>query len=192
MKTQSALGVMWGGVVAGVMAGAVLLVPSSALAQDPDWGVHRAEKMEAQARGLADQRDEWKHAAWLYDQAASLRPVGDPEAVVDLQWAGRLSYYTGNLKASFRALEAAGIRAMEGGDVLTAGGLLVDAAWVATKLGRVNEATKLVQRAEKTVAVSVLSDDVRNTVLARIDVETNAVTVAADFADDVEEIGPGQ
>ena len=127
--------VVWGGVVTGVLAGAALGAPSAALAQDPDWGVRRAVNMEAQARGLADERDEWKHAAWLFEQAASIRPVGDPEAVVDLHWAGRLAYYVGDLKGSLRALEAAGTRAMEGGDVLTAGSLLVDAAWVASKMG---------------------------------------------------------
>jgi hypothetical protein len=179
-------------VATGVLAGAALMAPSTAHAQDPDWGVHRAEKMEAQARGLADQREEWKLATWLYEQAASVRPIGDPEAVVDLHWAGRLAYYTGDLKRSLRALEAAGERAMEGGDVLTAGTLLVDAAWVASKLGRNETATKLVLRAERTVAVAVLSDDVRNTVLDRIDEQTSAVTVAADFAADVEDLGPGQ
>ena len=98
----------------------------------------------------------------------------------------------GDLKGSLRALEAGGTRAMEGGDVLTAGTLLVDAAWVAAKMGRNGTAAKLIHRAEETVAVSVLSDEVRNTVLERIDVEGSTVTVAADFDSDLEDFGPAQ
>lgn len=190
MRMRLGRGVEWG-VAACAMAGAVLMAPSSAAAQDPDWGVKRAVKMEAEARTLADQREDWDHAAWLYTQAASLRPVGDPEAVIDLQWAGRLAYYTGDLSQAVQALERAGTRAMEGGDVLTAGSLLVDAAWVASRIGKDRKALAYVKRAEELVAAPVLSDQVRNTVLVRIDQQTGTVTVAADFADDVEDSGPG-
>jgi hypothetical protein len=185
-----ARGAVWGWAVVGAVVASALTAPE-VRAQDPDWGIHRAKKMEAEAKGLADQRNRWEHAAWLYLQAASLRPVGDAEAVVDLHWAGKLAYYTGDLRGSQRALESASERAMEGGDFLTAGSLLIDAAWVATKRGKESDALGYVQRAEAVVETPVLSDAVRGIVLARIDQQSGAVTVAADFADDVEDSGPG-
>ena len=55
----------------------------AARAQDPDWGLHRAERMEAEARSLADQREQWERAAWLFEQAATLRPAGDLGLVLE-------------------------------------------------------------------------------------------------------------
>jgi hypothetical protein len=187
---QRARGAVWGWAVTGAMVAAALMAPRAAVAQDPDWGLHRAEKMEAQAKSLIDDRSSWEYAAWLYEQAASLRSIGDPEAVTDLHWAGRLAYYAGDLRGSVRALEGAAERAMEGGDVLTAGSLWVDAAWVASKRGKEKDALAYVHTAEKVVAAPVLSDQVRGTVLDRIDVATGEVMIAADFADDVEDFGP--
>lgn len=183
--------VVWGWVATGAIVVAALGAPTASQAQDPEWGIHRAEKMEAEARSLADERDRWDHAAWLFEQAATLRPAGDLEAVIDLHWAGRLAYYTGDVRMSVRTLEAAGKRAMQGGDVFTAGNLFVDAAWVASKSGKESKALDFILTAQRVVAAPVLSDDVRGTVLDRIDQASGAVMVAADFAGDLEDFGPG-
>ena len=166
------------------LAFATVAVAATALpAGAQDWTVRRAESMEDQAQALEELKPEWKRAAWYYREAASARPEGDAEAVIDLHMAGKLSFYVGDLDQSLDDLEAAGRRAMEGGDVLTSGSLLVDAAWVAGKLGRDVEARDWILEAREILASTVLSDAVRNTVLARIDSEAATVTVAADFSE---------
>lgn len=152
-----------------------MALPAETQAQT-EWAIKRAERMESEAESLADQRDEWKKAAWLYREAASLRPQGDPEAVDDLEWAARLAYYTRDVRQSLEDLELAGERAMEGGDVFTAANLLLDAAWVANRLDQSDRARQLVLRAEEHAMAPVLSLEVRNSVLDRI-TEDRAVAV---------------
>ena len=158
---------------------AVFSIPSGAGAQE-GWSVNRAVGMEAEARSLADQKDQWEHAAWLYRSAASLRPVGDPEAVDDLQMAGKLAWYTGDRTQALKDLERAAERAMEGGDVFTAGNLLVDAAWVATRVGQHDRARTLSKRARVHASAPVLSDAVASQITDRmIDLGT-FTTIAAE------------
>lgn len=165
--------------VAGVGA---FLMPAAANGQD-GWAVSRAEAMEAEAATLSDQKDQWEHAAWLYRSAASLRPTGDVEAVEDLHMAGKLAWYVNDRKQAMEDLEGAAERAMEGGDVFTAANLLVDAAWVASRLGEHQEARRLAAQAETHAGAPVLSDEVRSQVIDRIiDLDELAVVADADDA----------
>ncbi len=173
--------------LAAFMGLAAFSMPSSAGAQE-EWGIERAEGMEAEARSLADQKDQWEKAAWLYRSAASLRPVGDLEAVEDLQMAGKLAWYTEDGDQALEDLENAAERAMEGGDVFTAANLLVDAAWVATRSGDHAKARELAGKAEVHASAPVLSDRVRSRVTDRvIDLGTFTTATAAGVA----EAGPG-
>jgi len=63
--------------VAGAIAAglATFSLPSSVAAQE-GWALNRAEAMEAEAQSLADQRQQWERAAWLYRSAATLRAEG--------------------------------------------------------------------------------------------------------------------
>ena len=152
---------------AAVVSLATFSVPGALSAQD-GWSVNRAEGMEAEAKGLEDQRHEWGKAAWLYRSAASLRPAGDPEAVDDLQMAGKLAWYTEDYTQALKDLENAATRAMEGGDVFTAANLLVDAAWVATRTGQPAKAHALTRTAQIHASSPVLSDQVRSQVTDRV------------------------
>lgn len=177
---------------AAVAALALVLAASLASPSDlgaQDWAVDRAERMEAEARSLADQREEWGYAAWLYRGAAELRAADDVEAVVDLQMAAKLAYYTGDPKQAYRDLVNAGERAMKGGDILTAGSTMLDAAWVAQKLERGRDAVRLAERARSLVDHPVLSDRVRATVLDRI-VDGSAVIVAEGEAPEILVLAP--
>lgn len=150
-----------------VMGLAAFSMPSSASAQD-GWNVDRAAGMEAEAKSLGDQKDQWEKAAWLYRSAASLRPAGDLEAVEDLQMAGKLAWYTKDGAQALKDLENAAERAMEGGDVFTAANLLVDAAWVASRSGDHARARDLTDRAQVHASATVLSDQVRSLVTDRV------------------------
>lgn len=154
-------------VAAAILGMAAFSVPAGATAQD-GWSQSRAEGMEAEARSLSDQRHKWDRAAWLYRSAASLRPQGDLVAVEDLQWAGKLAWYTGDAHQALTDLERAAERAMEGGDVFTAANLLIDAAWVATRNDDPEKASELSRRAQIQAASPVLSDEVRRRVTDRV------------------------
>lgn len=164
------------------LAAAPLLAASTA-ADAQDWTLRRAASLEAEARSLEQERDDWKRAAWYYRAGAATRPAGDPEAVTDLLAAGRLSWYVGDREQALTDLEGAAARARQGGDVYTVGQLLVDAAWVAQKLGRTSDARVLVSQARDVVQAVVLSQEVRDAVLRRIGAAGagNVVAVAPDW-----------
>jgi hypothetical protein len=164
---------------AAALAGlATFSMPASSAAQE-GRNIGRAEKMEGEARGLAEQRHKWDKAAWLYRSAAALRPAGDVEAVEDLQMAARLAWYVGDHAQAIEDLETASQRATEGGDAFTAANLLVDAAWVAQRTGRHDQARKLADLAHVRAESPVLSDDVRSLVTDRVIDLTATVQVAS-------------
>ena len=72
---------------------------------------------------------EW-NAARLYVVAADLRQQEDPTARRDLSIAANLYFQVGNVTEAVAALEAAGARALSGGDAPEAGRFLARAAWV--------------------------------------------------------------
>ena len=167
---------------AAIIALAAFSIPSGVSAQE-GWSIDRAVGMEAEAKGLADQKDQWEKAAWLYRSAASLRPAGDLEAVQDLQMAGKLAWYTQDERQALTDLENAAERAMEGGDVFTAANLLIDAAWVASRTGDHQRARDLTREAQVHASASVLSEQVRSQVTDRvIDLGSFTGVIAADDA----------
>jgi hypothetical protein len=105
----------------------------------------------------------------LYRAAAQLREDGDPQAVHDMVYAGRLAYYLRDLPAAMRDLESAAIHAMAGGDVIRAANIYTDAAWVAGKAGKTRDQRALAARAHRLANSPLLTDGDRAQVLDRFD-----------------------
>ena len=131
--------------------------------------IEQAAQLESRAQSLLTEMDEWASAARLYQQAAELRPEGDPKAIEDLLQAAKLTYYTGNEGRAVRALEAAGDRALNEGDVMTAATAFADAAWIAKDEGMGEKALNLVSRAQRLTYSPLLDDSQRRQLQERFD-----------------------
>ncbi|MEZ4416536.1 MAG: hypothetical protein R3E10_12385 [Gemmatimonadota bacterium] len=131
-----------------IMTGlSALAGPGGLSAQDTSIG--HAASLEAEAGSLIDQMKAWDDAADLLREAAALRPIGDPVAVQNLVQAAKLSFYTGDEREALNGMEAAGERALNEGDVLTAATAFADAAWIASDEGLGERALKLAARAQR-------------------------------------------
>jgi hypothetical protein len=167
-----------------VVAVAALAVLSSAPAQaqqvqGTEDGEARAASLENEAKRLSEQKHRWDYAASLYRAAAQLREEGDPQAVHDLVYAGRLAYYTQDITGALRDLIGAAQQALAGGDVIRAAHIYTDAAWVAGKAGRTRDQRYLASRAQRLAESPLLTDDDRFDVLERFDRESIAETLGA-------------
>lgn len=129
----------------------------------------RAASLEAEARGMSEQKHRWDYAASLYRAAANVREEGDPQAVRDMVYAGRLAYYLRDFGASVRDLELAARHALAGGDVIQAAHIYTDAAWVAGKAGKRRDQRALAARAQRLADSPLLTSDDRQDVLDRFD-----------------------
>ena len=142
---------------------ALALSAGTLTAQAPDdtgTDLARAALLEAEAEDLLEgERSGWKKAERLLREASALRPVGDRLAVEDLLAAAKLVYYVGDERRAIRELEAAGQRALDEGNVLTAAHAFADAAWIAKDEGHGTKAIELASRAQR-LAHSPLIDTV--------------------------------
>lgn len=134
----------------------------------------RAASLESEAQDLSEQKHRWDYAASLYRAAANLREDGDPEAVEDLVYAGRLSYYLRDHAAAMRDLVGAAQHALAGGDVIRAAHIYTDAAWVAGKAGKTRDQRALASRAQRLADSPLLTDRDRDDVLVRFEEEAIA------------------
>jgi len=135
-----------GWVVTTLALSAALAAPVAVRAQtmaDAD----QAAALEAEAARLHDQADRWTDAASLYKAAADLRQHEDPQARQDLFLAANLLYQGGELTGAMGALEAAGARALSGGDPVLAAQMFANAALVANEAGLRNDERRLRSRA---------------------------------------------
>lgn len=159
------------GVLIAVLAAATtagdLQAQSMAPAGDEAVRTEQARSLESQAGEAARTQSSFGKAARLYREAAEARS-GQPEAVQDLMMAGALSYYTGREGQAIRDLVKAGELALEWGDVMTAAQAFLDAAWVAGKDGRTDDATELGRRAERLSASPLIQRQERSAILSRI------------------------
>lgn len=143
----------------------------------------RASGLESEAEGLGEQMHRWDYAASLYRAAARIREDGDPRAVHDLEWAGRLAYYLKDYAASMRDLEGAAQQALAGGDVIRAAHIYTDAAWVAGKAGKTRDQRALAARAQRLAESPLLTADDREDVLDRFETVTQTGAAAGDDGD---------
>ena len=133
------------GVRISMVALAVLILPVYARAQtaaDPQ----RAAILEAEAGRLGDHPTRWADAASLYVAAAQLRQREDPQARQDLFLAANLFYQLGDKAGAVAALDAAGSRALSGGDSVFATEMFANAANIAREAGLVNQERRLRSR----------------------------------------------
>ncbi len=115
----------------------------------------------------------------MYRAAANLREEGDPEAVEDLVYAARLSYYLRDHEAAIRDLVGAAQQALAGGDVIRAAHVYTDAAWVAGKAGKTRDQRALASRAQRLADSPLLTQDDRDDVLERFEEEAVAEALGA-------------
>jgi len=137
---------------------------------DPvDAPVARAAELEARARAWTRNRPRWGRAADLYRRAAELRSESDPEGAESLHSSGRLYFYAGRLEESVRTLRSSGEAFLALGDVVSAAGAFLDAAWVAVRAGQGVEARALARRARLLASSPLLDAMDRSAILQRIE-----------------------
>ncbi len=164
-----------------IFAGALILLalPASAqtLAMNTANTDEEAAALEAEAKALHDQPKEYRQAAELYLDAASLRAIGDPLHVTDQVMAARLLYYAGEESRAQAVMARAGEDALAAGDVVTAATAMLDAAWIALQREDGRTVLDLAERAELLMASPLVEADVRKAILDRIDRNADRISV---------------
>jgi hypothetical protein len=167
-------------VVAALAALGIGAAPAQAqTAQGTSAREARAAGLESEARNLSEQKHRWDYAASLYRAAANLREDGDPEAVEDLVYAGRLAYYLRDHEAAMRDLVGAAQHALAGGDVIRAAHIYTDASWVAGKAGKTRDQRAFASRAQRLADSPLLTDGDRDDVLERFEEQAIAEALGA-------------
>jgi len=160
--------------VGGIALVALLaLLPATAAAQSangdatPDQA--RADAMHKQAEALIQAQDvnNWKEAARLYEAAAKLRGPDDPASIRERALAGELHHYLGSLSRAQDNLETAAESALRHGRVLESAKLYLNAAFIAQERGRQADVTVLVHNAEQLAQSPHLSQDECDCILTR-------------------------
>lgn len=118
----------------------LVLVPDAVLAQEASGprtseqlviDVDRSDRMYREAFRMETNNQNWEKAADRYVESARLRPYGDLKAYVALNRAGQVYSHLGNERAARRAFAAAGVRALETGQVYEAAMAFANAAELA-------------------------------------------------------------
>ncbi len=153
-----------GGVAATALF-AILATSADLQAQTTDAA--RAESLRAEAQLRTQSVDGLRQAANLYREAARV-DEDRPEVAEDLIRAGRIAWAVGREGEAIRDLTQAAETALSWGDVYTAASAFIDAAWVAARNGRAEEAVELARRAEKLSHSPLIQDDERVTLRSRL------------------------
>lgn len=90
--------------------------------------LERSEALYSQAFDREIDRGDWRGAARLYVESASLRPYGDMKAYLALDRAGKLYSHSGRMRDAHRAFASAGVRALETGRIYEAAMAFANAA----------------------------------------------------------------
>ena len=157
---------MMGWVVTSLVVIAASAVPSDAQSQS-SVDIQRAVGLESEASRFLDQPDRWAYAANLYWAAAQLRADEDPQGEEDLRIAANLAFETDNAAGAIAALESAASRALASGDVVRAADIFSDAAWVASKAGRLGERRRLASRVAELADSTGLTRAERSQIMSR-------------------------
>ncbi len=148
------------------------IVPSFARAQTSVKSAPPApafQKVEKQANMLLDQPRKWTQAAALYEQAAALRPAGDPTGVQDLVVAAGAYRWSGHKGMAREVYVQAGERALAMGDVDNAARCFLLAAVVANEQKNYAVANDLNARARLLASSPLLSAGQRRNILAQFE-----------------------
>jgi hypothetical protein len=123
--------------------------------------------VEAQARSLHDQPQNYRRAAELYLQASDLRAPGDPRHVTNRKMAASILFYSGNTARARVVMEEAANAALAAGDIVQAAHIYLDASILARNDGAPGDANRLASKAELLMKSPLVSDVDRRAVLAR-------------------------
>jgi hypothetical protein len=158
-------------VVFGVALAALMAIPGAGEAQSMRLSgeLEKARSHEAEAHEQMESRARWDRAAWNFRRAANLRATGDPVAVENFAMAGRLSYYLQDHSQAMRDMENAAAHALSAGDIVAAANYLMDAAWLAARDGRREQAEVLAGRAGLLAGAPAFGESSRGEILARLD-----------------------
>jgi hypothetical protein len=129
----------------------------------------RADQLDQEAEGL--ERTNWaqlEKAAELREQAAELRTLADPKAVVSLYWAARDRYYSDDRLAGRRLMEQSAERAIAIGDVVGAATAFTEAAYIAAELKDVQRTRTLATKARLLALSPMLTDEQKAQFRARL------------------------
>jgi hypothetical protein len=134
----------------------------------PPVDVARAAALEAQADELSTSLTNCLKTAWLYEKAAALRPLGDPQRAVNHEVAGMAYHHLGKLRQAQEHTIAAAEAFLAVGDVVNAAHRFINAATVAQERKRHKEAHRLVHRAECLATSPLLTLAEADRILSRI------------------------
>jgi hypothetical protein len=129
----------------------------------------RADQLDQQAEEI--ERTDWAgvgKAASLREEAAELRTLADPKAVISLYWAARDRYYGNDRLAGRRLMEQSAERAIAIGDVVGAATALTEAAYIAAELKDVERTRTLATRARLLALSPMLTADQKAQFRARL------------------------
>ena len=146
----------------------VLLAAPQLHADSADDPVAHARALEAAAETLEPLAPEWDRVAALYREAADLRPAHDPIKVRNLRRSAQIRYLTGDRSAAMRDAREAGELARRQGDVPEAAHAFLDAALIASELGRAREAHRFMEEARLLARSPLLQDTHRAGIQERI------------------------
>jgi hypothetical protein len=112
-----------------------------------EWALTRALQFHDSAVALYSQPRRAAQAARLHLKEVNFRAKGDPEAVEALVMAANLFNYAHQPISARRIMEDAADRALATGDVVVAAQAYTNAAFLAQKVGNVDEMKRLARKA---------------------------------------------
>jgi hypothetical protein len=139
---------------------------------------NRADALEAKAAKLHDKPARYAEAAWMYREAAALRPYADARAVEALATAARLYGYANRFIDARKTMEQAAQRALARGDVVRASQANLDAAFFAAKQGKTGLVQRLARNALNLAESPLINAEQREDILRRIKSASPAVAGA--------------
>lgn len=141
------------------------------------YDIARADQLRLQALALYGTPDAWKRVASLHEQSARLRPPGDPYRIRDLVVAAALFDRNGDCRKAGHLVEEAADAALLVGSIAQAANLYITAAIITNRGGDGRAALTLIHKADLLANSDLLSEQVRQTIRARI-VETKEQVAA--------------
>jgi len=162
---------------AALMGVAALALSAPAVQAAPAGPEEDAQRLEIQARQLAENHQAYGQAAKLYRKAAELYGPS-LEAAAAYHQAGKMSFYDRDNRAT-DDMKRAGDIAAEFGHVALAAQSYLDGAWLAQREGLVQTAVELATRADRLTDSPLLAEAERDALKRRIAERAEEITTQA-------------
>lgn len=150
-----------------LLAGDLSPTERNALRAEAEERAYEAAEQLRQAR-LAEEAEDWRKAARLYERLAALLPEGERKAIEAYRRAGRAYYFSDDPARASRVMEKAADRALMHGDVYRAADSYLMAGLAAHERGHETRAVELGWKAYHLSRSEVLTEDQREELQARI------------------------